>query len=227
MAGSQLRCERPSTLAKRCGRLKPDLGQGLSPRAASADDGSPCWELNGPTDTPAQLSAQAEFDLAGLDIVINRHLHFDHRGGNHLFTGKPIYVQRIELDDARSNDDDTIREWVDAPGVQYVLVDGELELLPGIRFVPTPRHTRGSQLVVVETGGEPVVVCWPTTAITDRTGAGQRPGSSPHSHMCSRGLTDQPLAITASVSARVRAIEVAGSVPSAMTMIRRSPRRSS
>ncbi len=53
------------------------------------------------------LSAQADFDLASIDIVINTHLHFDHCGGNHLFTGKPIYVQRIELDDARSEDDYT------------------------------------------------------------------------------------------------------------------------
>jgi N-acyl homoserine lactone hydrolase len=104
------------------------------------------------------LSAQANFDLASVDVVINTHLHFDHCGGNHLFTGRPIYVQRRELDDARSEDDYTIREWVEAPGVQYVPVDGALELLPGLRLVPAPGHTRGSQVVVVETGGRPVVV---------------------------------------------------------------------
>src|SRR5262245_62859352 len=99
-----------------------------------------------------------DFDLAGIDIVVNTHLHFDHCGGNHLFAGRPIYVQRQELDDARSKDDYTIREWVDAPGVQYVPVDGELEVLPGLRLVPAPGHTRGMQVVVVETGGRPVVV---------------------------------------------------------------------
>jgi N-acyl homoserine lactone hydrolase len=52
----------------------------------------------------------------------------------------------------------TIREWVNSPGVRYVPVDGELELLPGLRLVPAPGHTRGSQVVVVETGGRPVVV---------------------------------------------------------------------
>jgi len=103
------------------------------------------------------LSKQ-NFDLAGIDIVVNTHLHFDHCGGNHLFAGRPIYVQRRELDDARSEDDYTIREWVDAPGVRYVPVDGELELLPGLRLVPAPGHTRGIQVVVVETGGRPVVV---------------------------------------------------------------------
>ena len=52
-------------------------------------------------------------------------LHFDHRSGNHLFTGRPIYVQRQELDDARTMDEYTIREWVEAADVDYVPVDGE------------------------------------------------------------------------------------------------------
>src|SRR5881628_2936894 len=108
------------------------------------------------------LSEQA-FDLAGVDVVVNTHLHFDHCGGNHLFAGRPIYVQRQELEDARTEDDYTIREWVEAPGVRYEPVDGELELLPGLRLVPAPGHTRGLQVVVVETGGRPVVVGgeWP------------------------------------------------------------------
>ena len=99
-----------------------------------------------------------DIDLAGIDIVVNTHLHFDHCGGNHLFTDRPIYVQRQELADARSEDDYTIREWAEAPGVPYVPVEGELELLPGLRLVPTPGHTPGSQVVVVETGGRPAVI---------------------------------------------------------------------
>jgi N-acyl homoserine lactone hydrolase len=101
---------------------------------------------------------EENFDLAGIDIVVNTHLHFDHCGGNHLFAGKPVYVQRRELDDARSLEDYTIREWVEAPGVQYVPVDGEHELLPGVRLVPAPGHTAGSQVVVIETGGRPAVI---------------------------------------------------------------------
>src|SRR3954447_20587306 len=65
------------------------------------------------------LSEQPDVDLASIDVVISTHLHFDHCGGNHLFGGRPIYVQRRELDDARSEDDYTIREWVEAPGVRY------------------------------------------------------------------------------------------------------------
>lgn len=102
------------------------------------------------------LDAQ-DVDLTGIDLVVNTHLHGDHCGGNHLFAGTPIYVQREELDAARG-EDIYIREWVDAPGVQYVPVDGEHELLPGIRLLPAPGHTRGSQIVVIETDARPIVI---------------------------------------------------------------------
>ncbi|HUI36598.1 MAG TPA: MBL fold metallo-hydrolase, partial [Gaiellaceae bacterium] len=35
-------------------------------------------------------------------LVVNTHLHFDHCGGNRLFPGIPIHVQRRELADART-----------------------------------------------------------------------------------------------------------------------------
>lgn len=109
---------------------------------------------------------QDEVGVDSIDLVVNTHLHFDHCGGNHLFTGRPVHVQRRELDDARSGAVPTVREWVQAPGVQYVPVDGELELLPGLRLLPTPGHTPGSQVVVVETGGRPQVVCGDTAVFS-------------------------------------------------------------
>ena len=51
-----------------------------------------------------------DLDLATIDIVVNTHLHFDHCGGNHLFAGKPIYVQRQELEDAHNMHYSTIRK---------------------------------------------------------------------------------------------------------------------
>ncbi|WP_435770632.1 MBL fold metallo-hydrolase [Nocardioides sp. SYSU DS0651] len=106
--------------------------------------------------------SEQDFDIAGIDIVVNTHLHADHCGGNHLFGGRPIYVQRRELEDARREEDYTIREWADAPGLDYGAVDGELDLLPGVRLVPAPGHTPGSQVVVVETGGRREVICGDT-----------------------------------------------------------------
>lgn len=116
-------------------------------------------------------------DLQSISAVINTHLHFDHCGGNHLFAGRPVYVQRKELEDARTKDDYTIREWVDAPGMTYVPVDGELELLPGVRLLPAPGHTRGSQIIVIETDQRPIVIAGDTAVwfgeLDDPTTEGQ------------------------------------------------------
>jgi N-acyl homoserine lactone hydrolase len=108
------------------------------------------------------LGSHADLDLDGIDIVVNTHLHFDHCGGNHLFVGRPIYVQRSELHDARHEDGYTIKEWVEPPGVQYAPVDGAFELLPGLRLLAAPGHTRGSQVVVVDTAAGTVVIAGDT-----------------------------------------------------------------
>jgi N-acyl homoserine lactone hydrolase len=107
-------------------------------------DSSPEVEDMTPTPHPENIPGDVAF-------IVNTHLHFDHCGGNRLFPGVPIHVQARELADARSLDDYTIREWVDFDGASYVEHDGEVELLSGIRLLPTPGHTDGHQVVVVET----------------------------------------------------------------------------
>ena len=110
---------------------------------------------------------EQDFDIGSVDMVVNTHLHFDHCGGNHLFAGKPTYVQRQELDDARNQDDYTIPEWVDPPGMRYFPVDGELELLPGLRLLPAPGHTRGSQIVVIDGAAGPTIIAGDTAVWFD------------------------------------------------------------
>ena len=92
--------------------------------------------------------------------VINTHLHFDHCGGNRLFPRVPIHVQRLELQGTHHP-----REWVDFPGATYVEHDGEAEVLPGIRLLPTPGHTPGHQSVVVD-GPDGLVVIGGDVAYT-------------------------------------------------------------
>ncbi len=59
--------------------------------------------------------SEQDFDLAGIDIVVNTHLHFDHCGGNHLFAGRPIViggdvaVRFEELDEPRSEGQRLVR----------------------------------------------------------------------------------------------------------------------
>ena len=105
--------------------------------------------------TPHPLPADL---VARVEVVVNTHLHFDHCGGNRLYPGIPIHVQRRELADALTEDDYTVREWVDFPGATYVEHDGEVEILPGVRLVPAPGHSAGHQIVVVDTDEGPVVL---------------------------------------------------------------------
>lgn len=82
-------------------------------------------------------------------MVINSHLHFDHCGNNRLFPGVPLVVQSAEYEQARQPWY-SISEWVEFPGAVWKPVDGEADVLPGIRVIPTPGHTRGHQSVLVK-----------------------------------------------------------------------------
>ena len=55
--------------------------------------------------------------------VVNCHLHFDHCGANPALPGRPVFTQRVELDTARSADNYTLPHLVDAPGVNYEVLD--------------------------------------------------------------------------------------------------------
>ena len=46
--------------------------------------------------------------------------------------------------------DYTVPEWIDVPGLTYELLDGEAEVAPGIRLMPTPGHTAGHQSLVID-----------------------------------------------------------------------------
>jgi N-acyl homoserine lactone hydrolase len=117
----------------------------------------------GMIDSTPELDAAwgVRFDAAKIprDVacVINTHLHFDHCGGNRLFPGTPIHVQRREREKAREPDY-TVPGWVEFQGATYVEHDGEAEIAPGVRVVPTPGHTPGHQSVLVDTD-DGLVVC--------------------------------------------------------------------
>ncbi|NEA15225.1 N-acyl homoserine lactonase family protein [Streptomyces halstedii] len=93
------------------------------------------------------LSA-AGVSLADIGVVVNCHLHFDHCGGNPLLAGVPVLVQRAELSAARHGGY-TVDGLVDFPGAVHEELDGESEVWPGVRIVPTPGHTAGHQSLVV------------------------------------------------------------------------------
>jgi glyoxylase-like metal-dependent hydrolase (beta-lactamase superfamily II) len=104
-----------------------------------------------------------------IDLVINTHLHFDHAGRNTdafaqpTFTNARYVVQRQELWDA-THTHERNRASYNAHNILPIVeaglfdeVDGETELLPGLRVVPTPGHNLGQQAVILESDGETLV----------------------------------------------------------------------
>ena len=94
--------------------------------------------------------AEHGISLADVTGAANCHLHFDHSGQNgRIPAGVPIFVQRAEW--AKVHEPDyTVPEWIDVPGLTYEVLDGEIEVAPGLRLIPTPGHTAGHQSLVLD-----------------------------------------------------------------------------
>jgi len=101
-----------------------------------------------------------EMGLQPKDIacVVNSHLHYDHTGGNQFFSQAEFVVQKAEYRFACFPDDFVATAYVknhfDSP-IRYRLIEGDLELFPGVFLMLTPGHTPGSQSMVLnlqETG---------------------------------------------------------------------------
>ena len=113
-------------------------------------------------------------DLGPRDVtaVILTHLHFDHCGGATRFdrSGSPVptfpnatyYVQRAAWEEAMQPDERAAVSYhpddflpLEESG-QLCLLDGDAEVVPGIRVKVTDAHTKGHQLVLLNHGGERV-----------------------------------------------------------------------
>ncbi len=104
-----------------------------------------------------------------IDLVINTHLHFDHCGGNTrvindrvlpTFRRARYVVQRSELEHAMSPSERDRASYVSenfAPISKlglWDLVDGDVEILPGISVARIPGHNAGIQAVLITGGGK-------------------------------------------------------------------------
>ncbi|MBM2838111.1 MAG: uncharacterized protein HW415_736, partial [Deltaproteobacteria bacterium] len=105
-----------------------------------------------------------------IDIVINTHLHFDHCGGNTFvdasgklmptFPNARYIVQKMEWEDATRPNELTKASYLPENFIPLMqagrieLVDGDMEVYPGVTVVHTPGHNRGHQSVKIESDGK-------------------------------------------------------------------------
>ncbi len=109
-----------------------------------------------------------------IDFVVNTHLHFDHAGGNTRRPGEapdgaaavPAFpraryvVQREEFEFAH-RDNERIRASYLAANYEpiaeaglFEFLEGDVEVVPGVRALRTPGHTPHHQSILIESGGE-------------------------------------------------------------------------
>jgi N-acyl homoserine lactone hydrolase len=98
--------------------------------------------------TAADALADIDMSPADIDLVINTHLHFDHCGQNAVFEHAPCYVQRTELERAKVESRE-LYDWFGFMNARFELLDGDAEIVPGVRVITTPGHTSGHQSVLV------------------------------------------------------------------------------
>jgi glyoxylase-like metal-dependent hydrolase (beta-lactamase superfamily II) len=94
--------------------------------------------------------------------IILTHLHWDHAGSNNLFVQADFYVQKKELDYAKSplpihlNSYD--QQLLFRSDSSYTILDGPTDLTDGLSLIPSPGHSPGSQSVIVNTTSGPYVI---------------------------------------------------------------------
>jgi glyoxylase-like metal-dependent hydrolase (beta-lactamase superfamily II) len=95
--------------------------------------------------------------LSDVRVVVPCHLHFDHVGDLDQLFGRPVVVQRTELEAAKAPGY-TVPRLAEDDGIAWEAIDGEEELMEGIRILPTPGHTGGHQSLVVRADEGTVVL---------------------------------------------------------------------
>jgi glyoxylase-like metal-dependent hydrolase (beta-lactamase superfamily II) len=107
-----------------------------------------------------------------VDMVINTHLHFDHAGGNtRVVDGRDVptfpnalyVVQRAELEHAMyPTERDRASYFADrfvpvTEAEQWRLVDGDVDIVPGISVMRIPGHNADIQAVKISGGDRTVI----------------------------------------------------------------------
>lgn len=136
-----------------------------------------------PEETLPQALAQLDVSLEEVDTIVLTHLHWDHCFNTELFPQAKVYVQREELRYAIAplpihvGAYEAITAGYDPPWahIPFEIVEGDVELLPGLRLIFTPGHSPGCQSAVVDTAKERYVLCGDTIPRIDNLAGSDHP----------------------------------------------------
>ena len=164
-------------LGMRCLLIEHDIGPILIDTGAGNKESDKFYEIYGVENVGSPGPTLLEDGLRQLGfrpdqivMVIDSHLHFDHAGGNTTkheggkirptFPKARYVVQRREYEWATHTNERTAASYfahnfvpIHEAGL-FDFVDGEAEIVPGIRALPTPGHTPGHHGLLIESAGE-------------------------------------------------------------------------
>ena len=109
---------------------------------------------------PEEAFAKVGINPEDIEIVVLTHLHHDHISLGRLFKKAKFILQKKEMDYALNPHP------IDAPlyirrlweGVNFELIEGEREIIPGLSVLPTPGHTPGGQSVEINTDAGKAII---------------------------------------------------------------------
>jgi glyoxylase-like metal-dependent hydrolase (beta-lactamase superfamily II) len=164
-------------LGMRCLLIEHDVGLVLIDNGAGNKETEKFYDIygvdNAATPGPTQLEAglaDLGFTVNDIALVIDSHLHFDHAGGNTTrgadgtvrptFPNARYVMQKGEYHYATHTNERTAGSYFPHNFVPLVeaglvdFIDGDAEIVTGIRGVPTPGHTPHHQSLLIDGGSE-------------------------------------------------------------------------
>lgn len=103
-----------------------------------------------PEDYVVNRLAEVGLTPSDIDLLVATHFHFDHAGNTRDFAASEIVVQRDAYEDAMRPDAPYPRAIYDRPDLRWRIVDGDVEIAPGVTLIATPGHAPGHMSVLVD-----------------------------------------------------------------------------
>ena len=98
---------------------------------------------------PAAQLALSGVSPRDIDLLVITHTHIDHVGGIADFPDAPILMARAERELEKPLYWGEVRP-LDWPDRDYLLVDGDMEIGPGLRVLLVPGHAPGQLALIVD-----------------------------------------------------------------------------